>query len=181
MESPPKAFSAAQRRRGGVPTVLATVGTTKFEALVDALDTERVQKALRARGYGKLLVQRGKSSRTPCQRTQGLTVEVYQYKASMAEDMASSDLIISHAGAGSVMEALRAGKALIVVANEVLMDNHQVELANAMQQKGYLSQATPSNLDSVIQSTDWSTKVPLPPLDFSPLRGEIEGMLGARA
>mmetsp|Transcript_32295 Transcript_32295/g.81345 ORF Transcript_32295/g.81345 Transcript_32295/m.81345 type:complete len:180 (-) Transcript_32295:135-674(-) len=173
--------STAQRRRSGVPTALATVGTTKFEALVDALDTERVQKALYAGGYRKLLVQRGKSSRAPSQRTQGLTVEVYQYKASMADDMASSDLIISHAGAGSVMEALRAGKALIVVANEVLMDNHQLELANAMQSKGYLYQATPSTLDTVLQRADWSTRRPLPPLDLEPLRGEIKGMLGARA
>ena len=33
------------------------------------------------------------------------------------------------AGSGSVMEALRMNKALLVVINEKLMDNHQAELA----------------------------------------------------
>jgi len=161
--------------------VLATVGTTKFEALVNVLDTERVQKALHDRGYRHLLVQRGMSSRTPSQRTQGLTVEVYQYKPSMASDMASSDLIISHAGAGSVMEALRAGKQLVVVANDMLMDNHQLELAFAMEQAGHLYQATPSNLDTVIEKADWASRKPLPSLDFNPLRREVKGMLGIQA
>ena len=50
--------------------------------------------------------------------------------------MEEADLIICHAGAGSIMEGLRLGKRLIVVANESLMDNHQMELASAMQQQG---------------------------------------------
>ena len=57
-----------------------------------------------------------------------------QYKPSLQEDMAAADLIVSHAGAGSVMESLRMvrvcwragqeltlqqGKKLVVVANQV--------------------------------------------------------------
>ncbi len=37
-----------------------------------------------------------------------LDVQVYQYKPSLQSDAQSADLIISHAGAGSVLEALRA-------------------------------------------------------------------------
>ena len=47
--------------------------------------------------------------------------------------MSLADVIISHAGAGSVMEALRLKKKLIVVVNDLLMDNHQVELATALE------------------------------------------------
>lgn len=39
------------------------------------------------------------------------------------------------AGAGSVMEALDLGKALLVVVNTGLMDDHQQELARAMEKQ----------------------------------------------
>lgn len=38
-------------------------------------------------------------------------------------------------GAGSVMEALDLGKALLVVVNTGLMDDHQQELARAMEEQ----------------------------------------------
>ena len=45
-------------------------------------------------------------------------------------------------GSGSIIEALRLNKRLIVVINELLMDNHQQELALAMEREGYLRAAT---------------------------------------
>lgn len=45
-------------------------------------------------------------------------------------------------GSGSILEALRLNKRLIVVTNPLLMDNHQAELASAMAQAGYLCAAT---------------------------------------
>lgn len=38
-------------------TVFVTVGTTKFDALIAAVDDPRVADALVARGYGKLVMQ----------------------------------------------------------------------------------------------------------------------------
>ena len=52
--------------------------------------------------------------------------------------MEKADLILSHAGAGTVMEALRLKKKLVVVINTLLMDNHQTELAGAMAKRGHL-------------------------------------------
>lgn len=46
-------------------------------------------------------------------------------------------------GSGSMLQALRLHKRLIVVSNTSLMDNHQVELAQAMQQKNYCCCSTP--------------------------------------
>ncbi|RUP44261.1 hypothetical protein BC936DRAFT_149703 [Jimgerdemannia flammicorona] len=46
------------------------------------------------------------------------------------------------AGSGSILESLRLQKPLIVVANETLMDNHQDELAEALQEEGYLVYST---------------------------------------
>merc|ERR1712216_754362 len=51
-------------------TVFATVGTTRFDGLVEALGTEAVQAALGARGFRKLVVQRGKSDASPAQRSE---------------------------------------------------------------------------------------------------------------
>ena len=36
-----------------------------------------------------------------------LNIHVYEYKPSLKQDTESADLVISHAGAGSVLEALR--------------------------------------------------------------------------
>lgn len=41
-------------------------------------------------------------------------------------------------GSGSILDALRVGVPLIVVPNPSLLDNHQVELAEALQEQGYV-------------------------------------------
>ena len=67
-----------------------------------------------------------------------IDIEIYRYKASLADDINSAHLVISHAGAGSILESLEANKKLIVVINENLMDNHQLELGKKMYDEGYL-------------------------------------------
>jgi UDP-N-acetylglucosamine transferase subunit ALG13 len=56
----------------------------------------------------------------------GLSVEFVQYLPSMHAYMEAADLIISHAGSGSLFEALSLGKTIIAVPNATLMANHQV-------------------------------------------------------
>lgn len=46
-------------------TVFVTVGTTSFDALVSAVDTENFKKELYARGYTHLLIQMGRGSYIP--------------------------------------------------------------------------------------------------------------------
>ena len=47
------------------------------------------------------------------------------------------------AGAGCIMEALSLRKPLVVVINELLMDNHQTELARRLNSDGHLVYTTP--------------------------------------
>lgn len=83
-------------------------------------------------------------------------MQYYRYKDSIAEDIQSASLVISHAGAGSVLETLQAGRPLIVVINELLMDNHQLELASQLAEDGHLSYATCGTLESIIREQNFS-------------------------
>ena len=68
----------------------------------------------------------------------GIFCEYYRFKPSLKDDMEGASIIVSHGGAGSIMEALRLKKPLVVVVNEDLMDNHQTELAEAIEDAGSL-------------------------------------------
>ena len=58
-----------------------------------------------------------------------------------------SDLVISHCGAGILLESLRAEHTqCIAVVNDSLMNNHQMELADRLEQDNYIRKATPQNV-----------------------------------
>ena len=64
------------------------------------------------------------------------------------------------------MDALSQKKNLIVVVNSILMDNHQEELAYALQSKFYLLNAkTPNELLRTFQTANWDRIVPYPPIN----------------
>lgn len=46
-------------------TVFVTVGTTSFDTLVKAVDTEQVKAELLGKGYTNLLIQMGRGSYIP--------------------------------------------------------------------------------------------------------------------
>lgn len=105
----------------------------------------------------------------------------YRFKPTLEEDMAGADLIISHAGAGSIMEGLalcrppeRASddgsgavmgrtKKLVVVVNSMLMCNHQHELAEALSSRGYLYVVyDPADLRSLLGEIESFVPIPFP-------------------
>ena len=53
------------------------------------------------------------------------------------------DLVISHAGTGSILDALRLQKALIVSVNTKLMGNHQQQIADKFSELGYVLVSEP--------------------------------------
>lgn len=149
----------------------ATVGTTRFDAMVGALLHPDATAALRALGLTRLVVQLGRSDLPPAlagavggataldapgacatAALDGLRVTAYRMKASIAEDLAGASLVVSHAGAGSIFEGLRAGRPLLVVTNPALADNHQVELAGAMAALGHLAHTEPGGLAAALRS-----------------------------
>ncbi|BDA41465.1 probable bifunctional UDP-N-acetylglucosamine transferase [Coccomyxa sp. Obi] len=151
-------------------TVLVTVGSTKFDELIRAVDSQPFADELVAQGYNKLIMQVGAGSHIPCQivpkgqnsgtYSHGLSVEYFDFAPSLAQYMESAALIISHAGSGSVFEALRLRKPLIAVPNPILMANHQAELAEHLEAMGHLISATPATLVDALRQLKVTKLVP---------------------
>jgi len=80
------------------------------------------------------------------------------------------------------METLRAGKKLIVVVNEGLMDNHQEELAQAMAEGQHARASTCDNLLSDLCTWGGEAEpipsVPLPEPDTDALLAALNGAAG---
>ncbi|PYH84118.1 family 28 putative glycosyltransferase [Aspergillus uvarum CBS 121591] len=138
-----------------------TVGATaSFNLLIQSILEQPFLRELRAHGYTNLLVQYGKEGKIlfdeflrqypPGSEGQhGLLIDGFDFnpdgldnemrlaKAWPSEGRVGG-LIVSHAGSGSIMDALRLGVPLAVVPNPTLKDNHQQELADILQEQGYL-------------------------------------------
>lgn len=177
---------AEQARR-----VFLTVGTTRFDALVDAVDDAGVAATLRRRGYTHLTMQAGaaprRGSRLLPQGTargtlpDGLVVEWFDYSPSLAAHVAGSALVISHAGSGSVFEALGAGVPLVAVPNPALMDDHQTELARKLEGMGVLVAATLNSLEHVLETADFGGLQPYVPGDAAGMVAAVDRLMGFRS
>ncbi|GAX18599.1 beta-1,4-N-acetylglucosaminyltransferase [Fistulifera solaris] len=120
-------------------TILVTVGTTQFDDLVRCVTADQALQSVANLGYHRLVIQYGKGIRpTTISTKYGIEMMCYDFKSSLREDMLQADLILSHAGAGTVMECLTLHRKLVAVINSKLMHNHQMELAVALQQRGHL-------------------------------------------
>ncbi|KAG0289273.1 hypothetical protein BGZ96_007134 [Linnemannia gamsii] len=107
-----------------------------------------------------------------------LQVTTYTYKSSLREDMEQADLIISHAGSGSILEALRLNKKLVVVVNEDLMDNHQQELGSALHEQRYLVCCTVSTLEKTLQAKEYDSLETFPQPDPTRFSDFLDARIG---
>lgn len=142
-------------------SVFVTVGTTSFDILISVINTQEIAEVLKLLGCKKLVIQFGRGNNYirrdialypviinvsplfPGQEIPinhdlftGINVDMYGLRNSIKEDIEAADLVIGHAGAGTCLEVLKAGKPLIVVINDSLMDNHQTELSRALTSQG---------------------------------------------
>lgn len=139
------------RKRG--PALFVTVGSTRFDKLINNILKDECISFIADLGFTKLTMQVGQSEydqeefdRIKSNTNRKLEIELYKYKSSLEEDIERADLIIGHAGAGTCLEVLRANKRLLLVVNETLMDNHQNELADQLAQDNYVVKTTTEDL-----------------------------------
>ncbi|KZO95293.1 glycosyltransferase family 1 protein [Calocera viscosa TUFC12733] len=162
-----------------MPTVFVTVGSTKFTSLIKTVISEHCLGALKKAGYEKLVVQCGNSEVDPREwSAEGLSVQVWRFAPSIMPFVQSADLVISHAGSGTILDVLRAGKPLIAVPNTSLMDNHQAELADALAKQGYIGVATPETLPEALVAFKPSQLTPFPPFDGSKFLSILDDEMG---
>lgn len=138
-------------------TLFVTVGSTRFDDLINRIVDDDIIELLVQKNFKKIILQVGNGDHDNLlnknhiySKDNRFEIIAYRYKSSLKNDLESSDLVISHAGAGSILESLEEGKKLIVVINEKLMNNHQFELAEKMQSLGYCEYATCANLRNVL-------------------------------
>ncbi|CAI5724812.1 hypothetical protein KXD40_003449 [Peronospora effusa] len=158
--------------------VFVTVGTTKFDALVAALDTDACLCALVARGFTSLRMQIGHGEKRPRTSFPGLELSFYRHDPHYKDDVARADLIISHAGAGSIMDGLALKKKLVVVVNTELMDNHQMELAEAMADQKFCLQTSVDGLQRVLESGKWNDLQPYPQPNEQAFPDLVDAVMG---
>ncbi|KAL2620626.1 hypothetical protein R1flu_000831 [Riccia fluitans] len=161
--------------------VFVTVGSTLFDALVEAVCQPECLATLRKLGYTSLMIQLGKGNFIPGKsvgEAENIDIEYFTYKPNVAEYINSAALVISHAGSGSVFETLRAQRPLVVVVNTLLMDNHQSELADELAERKFLYTASPETLVDTLRTMRLDTLVPYQSTEPSALAGTLDQFLG---
>ena len=151
--------------------VFVTVGTTSFDALIAATTTPEFANALEKLGFDELRLQVGRGAApTDTDRTTW-----FRFAPTITDEMRAADVVISHAGAGSVLEALELGKRLVVCVNDALMDNHQAELANALEARGHVVVASVDDVADALQRVVATRPAPYERGDAAPFRALVDG------
>ncbi len=158
-ERVPNGMAETQQVQDTRKLCFVTIGATAaFDSLIKAALSPPFLGALQAFGYSDLLLQHGEEGRailkdfaaadsTDSKAKYGLTISGFDFnKRGLEQEMRAAKghhggaegVVISHAGSGSILAALRIAVPIIVVPNPDLLDNHQVELAEALAAQGYV-------------------------------------------
>lgn len=101
--------------------VFVTVGTTAFDELVQAAD--EAASEMSDKGF---VFQIADGSYIPrCGKW-------FSYSADVDDEYGKADLVVCHAGAGSIYRLLEMGKKILVVPNTFRVDHHQLDIARYM-------------------------------------------------
>ncbi|KAI8350138.1 UDP-N-acetylglucosamine transferase subunit ALG13 [Blakeslea trispora] len=165
-------------------SLFVTVGSTGFDRFIQETTSRDFILSAVENGFKKIQFQYGTSESIFIHNLQAydgpaLAIDGYKYKNSITEDMYEADVIVSHAGAGTMLQALRLGnKKMIVVINSSLMDNHQHELANAMADEGYVICSELSELADTIKNIHQISLKPFPKPDPQIFASVINEQMG---
>jgi len=106
--------------------ILVTVGTTDFDALVEAVD--RLAPHL----GDEVTAQIGRGQYEP------LNIPWFRTAPSLEPYYRDADVVVSHGGLGTVIEVASMGKPLLALSNPDRYDRHQDDLLGYMEQQGHL-------------------------------------------
>lgn len=168
--------------------VFVTTGTTyPYKKLIQTALSPQVLEHFESLGYTDIVIQFGNGGQDVyeqglenARKYPKLTVTGFTLSDEIHMYIKQSDLIISHGGTGSILDALRASKRLIAVINQDLMDNHQAEIADQFSSRGYLlvSEPDPGSLVAALQKSKTFDFTPMPPPDTWKLASIIDEEVG---
>ncbi len=133
------------------PEVFVTVGTTEFNELLQTIDCTPFVDCLVQLNCKRLFIQMGRGTFDPfllpaeCER-RSIEYNCFRFKPTLDDNMRNADLIITHCGAGSIIEAITLHKFYVVVVNNTLQGNHQEELASELSKGHYCVSTIPDQL-----------------------------------
>ncbi|KAI0206740.1 glycosyltransferase family 1 protein [Astrocystis sublimbata] len=165
-------------------TAFVTIGATAvFRSLLIEVASRKFLETLQALNFTDLVVQCGpdldffnkiKFDNVP--ETDSLTITTFSYAPDLKQyylQASKSDggeggkrdrgVIISHAGSGSILEALEVDSKLVAVPNPELMDNHQLEIAEEMEAQGFLIHAALGSVAEAVGKAETTTLRKWPP------------------
>ncbi|KAK4226667.1 hypothetical protein QBC38DRAFT_365901 [Podospora fimiseda] len=146
-----------------------TVGSiASFRPLLSEIISKDFLACLSQHGYDTLHVQCGPDyewfkdevNKLDKNDLKGITINSFDYTKHMMDYMIRcrgqdkvrpAGCVIAHAGAGTILEALRYDAPLIAVANPILMDNHQLELAETVEEERWAVHGKIGNLKSAVE------------------------------
>lgn len=108
------------------PFIFVTVGSTDFDALIEAVD--HLAPALEAEG----VIQIGGGQYIPA------NMPYFRFAPSLKPYYEQASLVIAHGGAGTTIEVLQRGLPLVSISNPDRYDQHQDDLLAALAGEGYL-------------------------------------------
>ena len=136
--------------------LFVTIGATApFNTLIRAVLAHGFLQALHDADYTELRIQHGdegahilrEADLDNINKHYNLTVTGFdfsrkgldnEFRALQNRNIDVEGAVLTHAGTGTILEGLRYGVPLIVVANEELLGNHQVELAEELSRLKYV-------------------------------------------
>ncbi|KAF2853234.1 glycosyltransferase family 1 protein [Plenodomus tracheiphilus IPT5] len=157
---------------------VTTGATAPFTALIESVLSPSNLDTLQSLGFTHILVQYGSAKDVYSSSLEGAQAHLQQHeqkrplvidgldfdpdslKSQFRLVQQSKGLVISHAGSGTILAALRYQIPLVVVPNADLLDNHQEELAVAMERQNYVVKGDVRNLTpALLKSEDFRVKM----------------------
>jgi len=105
--------------------IFATVGTTSFDELIEALDKTIQEDEV-------IIAQIGNGLYMPTD------ILFFRFSQSLAKWYEAADFIITSGGAGSLFECLKSNKPFLAVENKSVMGRHQRELLDYLSKHGFI-------------------------------------------
>merc|ERR1712228_999414 len=170
-------MGASEQKEQKESHCLVTVGTTEFNDLKSK------------KGINCMTIQKGRGKYVPHkiiklnEQTKAFQyIKVIEYTSSGQEFqdlLKKSSLIISHAGAGSILESLRLKKQIFVVNNDTLMHNHQMEICRPLAKEKYLYYSpNVKQFIDILKSSDFTKLIPYPDADYNAFPNLLNKELG---